>query len=326
MATKVSLESIRSLTFYNDEYTQARRTNPIPQLRCVGKPCKQYQPEVIRCLNDGGKGLDVQWKCEADLPEKLRFGKVEVSCEGWSRPGDTNVLKGSCALEYRLVYVPDAFSSTTQGSWFERMFPRDIYETIFMTIWGIAFLFFIYVGFKSFCVNRNLSPRSRRPDSADDGRGGSGRGGGGGGGGSGGNRNEWFPHNNAPDHQTPPPPYSDPRNAKTFGEGSSTLNWRPGFWTGAGLGAAVASLWNPTRARERSYTVPLRPSSSIWDWDRPGGWVGGEPSNRDSSFGAFDTPQTAIPRRNWSSEDRGEGPSNLGRTRAATAHGGTKTR
>jgi len=28
------------------------------------------------------------------LPEALRFGKVEVSCEGWSKPGDPYVLKG----------------------------------------------------------------------------------------------------------------------------------------------------------------------------------------------------------------------------------------
>jgi len=33
-------------------------------------------------------------KCEADLPEALRFGKVGVSCEDWSRAGDPYVLKG----------------------------------------------------------------------------------------------------------------------------------------------------------------------------------------------------------------------------------------
>lgn len=34
------------------------------------------------------------YQCEADLPEALRFGRVEVSCEGWSGPGDPYVLKG----------------------------------------------------------------------------------------------------------------------------------------------------------------------------------------------------------------------------------------
>jgi hypothetical protein len=33
-------------------------------------------------------------KCETDLPESLRLGRVQVSCEGWSGPGDPYVLKG----------------------------------------------------------------------------------------------------------------------------------------------------------------------------------------------------------------------------------------
>jgi len=62
MAQKVALDSIRSLTFYKGEYTQGRRTSPIPQLTCVGKPCNVFQPDVVRCVNDGGRGLDVDWK------------------------------------------------------------------------------------------------------------------------------------------------------------------------------------------------------------------------------------------------------------------------
>ena len=69
-------------------------------------------------------------QCEADLPDTLRFGRVEVSCEGWSGPGDPYVLKGmdglsfsqissyrsfcvsgSCSLEYRLVQIPDSLYS-----------------------------------------------------------------------------------------------------------------------------------------------------------------------------------------------------------------------
>ena len=34
-------------------------------------------------------------QCEADLPEKLRFGKIDVSCEGWAKAGDPYVLKGT---------------------------------------------------------------------------------------------------------------------------------------------------------------------------------------------------------------------------------------
>lgn len=60
--TRVQLAKIPALTFYKDEPTVARRTPAIPQLVCVGKPCKLYQPEVVRCVNIGGNGVDVDWK------------------------------------------------------------------------------------------------------------------------------------------------------------------------------------------------------------------------------------------------------------------------
>lgn len=60
--SRVKLASINSLTFYKDDLTKSRRTSPIPQLVCVGKPCRAYQPEVVRCENLGGSGLDVDWK------------------------------------------------------------------------------------------------------------------------------------------------------------------------------------------------------------------------------------------------------------------------
>lgn len=39
-------------------------------------------------------------QCEADLPESLKFGKVQVSCEGSDGPRDSYVLKGReyCSL------------------------------------------------------------------------------------------------------------------------------------------------------------------------------------------------------------------------------------
>lgn len=62
-------------------------------------------------MGDDGLG-NVQWKvrslfqatvyiiltrnmqCDTDLPASLRLGKVDVSCEGWSAPGDPNILQG----------------------------------------------------------------------------------------------------------------------------------------------------------------------------------------------------------------------------------------
>ena len=69
--SKVQLAKIKSLTFYKDEDTAARRTDPLPQLVCVGKPCKYYQPEVVRCANVGGTGSEVEWKVGRQSTLKL---------------------------------------------------------------------------------------------------------------------------------------------------------------------------------------------------------------------------------------------------------------
>ena len=60
--SRVELAKIKSLTFYKDSYTTARRTSALPQLVCVGKPCKLYQPDVVRCVSLGGTGTEVDWK------------------------------------------------------------------------------------------------------------------------------------------------------------------------------------------------------------------------------------------------------------------------
>jgi hypothetical protein len=101
MADRVALSSIRTLTLYKDAYTTGRRSSPVPQLTCEGKACALYAPDVVRCTNAGGYGAEVEWTCNAELPSALRMGRVEVSCEGYSRPGDAYVLKG--------VYILDSF-------------------------------------------------------------------------------------------------------------------------------------------------------------------------------------------------------------------------
>lgn len=131
VAEPVLLTSIKTLTLYAGEKTAARRTSPVPQLKCIGKPCNLYQPDAVQCFNVGGTGNEVNWKASlfscsvlgmlipllvvsakqvksgplsqrytvahilpTDLPSALRFGRVDVNCEGWSYPGDLYVLKG----------------------------------------------------------------------------------------------------------------------------------------------------------------------------------------------------------------------------------------
>jgi hypothetical protein len=131
--TRVKLADITALTLYNDEPTLSRRGQPIPQLICKGKPCNSYTPDVIRCVNLGGEGTNVDWKvrmfvtrlrrwkypswryvkCDTDLPDSLRLGRVHVSCEGWSGPGDSYVLKGMQKTNKRkklLIHLCDIHS------------------------------------------------------------------------------------------------------------------------------------------------------------------------------------------------------------------------
>lgn len=100
---RVPLRDVSTLTLYRGKMTNARRGNPIPQLRCVGgSAAHRFEPDVVQCINRGSDGYDVQWECKADMDASYRFGRIEVSCEGYESPDDPNILVGSCGLEYEL--------------------------------------------------------------------------------------------------------------------------------------------------------------------------------------------------------------------------------
>ncbi|PPQ70300.1 hypothetical protein CVT26_014585 [Gymnopilus dilepis] len=300
--SKVELAKIKSLTFYKDAYTTARRTSALPQLVCVGKPCKLFQPEVVRCESLGGSGTDIDWKCEADLPDSLRFGKVEVSCEGWSRPGDPYVLKGSCSLEYRLVQVPDALRNGKTDSPLFSPRSYDWPSIIFTFLWLAVLAIILYSFFMScFRNNNNTTPRAPRPPGYNSRPSTSSSGGGG-----------WFPGGHHDD--SPPPPYS--KSPPSQGQ-SGWSSWRPGFWTGAALGGLANHLWNNNN-RQRNDP----PRTRFYDWERlrprPA-----PPPQAQSSWSSWGASRRSS---SWQSEDRGEGSSNLGSMRRSTGLGGTNVR
>lgn len=104
---KVKLIEIDALTFVSGKETTARRGRPMPQLSCVRGPCSDATllPVAVQCRNAGTDGVDVQWRCDAELDKSVKFGELQVSCEGYANPDDPFVLKGSCGLEYELVRV-----------------------------------------------------------------------------------------------------------------------------------------------------------------------------------------------------------------------------
>ncbi|XP_020513676.2 store-operated calcium entry-associated regulatory factor [Labrus bergylta] len=113
----VLLRDVQVLTLYKDRYTAARRSSPVPQLKCVGGSagCHAFIPDVVQCQNRGWDGVDVQWECKTDMDAAFRFGRLEVSCEGFTQPDDAFILPGSCGLEFTLELTAEG-RRTTQGS------------------------------------------------------------------------------------------------------------------------------------------------------------------------------------------------------------------
>merc|ERR1711953_276788 len=99
---KIKLSEVEALTLYKGKLTNGRRLDGVQQLTCHGSACDSFQPEVVRCYNRGTDGMEIQWECRAEMPDNIRFGKVQVTCEGYDHSKDEFVLNGSCGLEYTL--------------------------------------------------------------------------------------------------------------------------------------------------------------------------------------------------------------------------------
>lgn len=105
---RVLLSEVQVLTFFRNRDTTARRTTPIPQLKCIGdhQLCQaKYLPSSVQCTNAGWDGFDVQWECKGELDSDVAFDAFHVSCEGFQGPDDAFVLDGSCGLEYKLKFT-----------------------------------------------------------------------------------------------------------------------------------------------------------------------------------------------------------------------------
>lgn len=271
----ILLSDVQSLTLRNGKMTTSRRVSPVPQLTCTGpeEVCKLYQPEVMRCTNEGADydAQNIQWSCRADLPEEFKLGSTDVICEGYASSDDDYVLKGSCGVEYRLlltnkgeeVYGNKAYraqdtvrkeSEGDQGS-------GGAGAVLFMVVF-VAVLGFILVGMINAC-RRNPPRLGGRGDNW----------------GGGGDNDPPPPYD--PDDYQPrsPPEYKRKTNTQrssrtSTGGGSSRQRqdaWRPGPVTaglaGAGLGYLVGRNAGPStdssrRERPVAPAPPSPPSSS----------------------------------------------------------------
>ncbi|XP_071971367.1 store-operated calcium entry-associated regulatory factor [Engystomops pustulosus] len=260
---RVLLRDIGAITLYADRYTSARRAAPVPQLKCIGGSagCGAVIPPVVQCYNRGWDGIDVQWECKVDMDNAYRFGKIEVSCEGFDYPEDPYILRGSCGLEYTLELTEEGrkrsqsgYSSTGFGSgffqgkssgWNSPHSSDGSGVIVFLVILGLA-----YGVYKLFLSGPSHQQQHPHPD------------------------NYGHEHQNYSQASAPPPPgfKSDFTGASSgfgnFGGTSSfgsQANQGPGFWTGLGTGGVLGYLFGSQRPR-----TAYSPHTAYHDtWSRP---------------------------------------------------------
>lgn len=154
---QIRMTDITALTFNQGEYSTARRGQPVPQLKCVSGTAKNdysLHPTSVQCVNVGNDGRNVQWKCDANLDSKVKFGKMVVSCEGYSQPGDPYVLVGSCGLEYALDYDKGAEASSSYSAPRYSSYDHSEYEydsSGASSFFNIVF-FFVVVAVAYYCL------------------------------------------------------------------------------------------------------------------------------------------------------------------------------
>jgi len=154
---RMRLEDVNVITLTRGAWTNSRRSSPVPQLACVGGSGRWdfEQPELVQCYNRGTDGMSIQWECKAEMDNSLKFGKVEVVCEGYDYPGDPYILVGSCGLEYHLELTKEgrerraASGAGWGGGWVDPTNSKT-YDTNQQGSWlgffiNIFFFFFISI-------------------------------------------------------------------------------------------------------------------------------------------------------------------------------------
>ncbi|KAG4030292.1 hypothetical protein MFRU_012g00360 [Monilinia fructicola] len=115
----ILLSKVKSLTLRDNAKTSHRRVSAVPQLSCSGPGCQYYKVDIMRCTNQGSdySSEDIQWSCTANLPEEFKLGSTDVVCEGYDSKDDEYVLKGSCAVEYRLLLTEEGEEKYGKSFW-----------------------------------------------------------------------------------------------------------------------------------------------------------------------------------------------------------------
>lgn len=284
---KILLTDLKVITLHSGRMTNARRSSPVPHLKCVGGSagCHSFMPQTVQCYNRGSDGYDVQWECKTDMDNEYRFGKIEVSCEGYDYPDDPYVLKGSCGLEYTLDHTKAGHERKhhnhdygyekkhyhSQSSYSKHHHGSGSTFGHIVTLGIIALI--VYVIYKT-CLSNNGTPRDDPP-----------------------------PYGFRPEYTGG---HSDSSYGCNTGHSSTGMGAGTGggFWTGAATGGILGYLFG-NRTNTNYYSRPYYRDST-----------------RDSFWGGWGTTDGGS---GWSSRAAPSAPTSSG-TRTASGFGGTKRR
>eukprot|EP00056_Hartaetosiga_gracilis_P000148 m.36339 g.36339 ORF g.36339 m.36339 type:complete len:318 (+) comp10084_c0_seq6:75-1028(+) len=214
---RVLLTSVQSLVFSTDRMTNAGRVSAIPQMKCIGGSahCNSNKlPRVMQCQNVGTDGVDVQWKCTAELDSDVKLGRTDVICEGYEYPDDPYILRGSCGVEYELDTTGQRSSSSHHSydhggrNYYQN---TTTYESgwSFSTLFFYAMVAFVFYAFYRSCIARQTIQAATGPATG-----------------------YGAPYQGGPQYPPNcPPTYQD-------------ATYRPGFWSGLGLGGLIGNMFS----------------------------------------------------------------------------------
>jgi len=166
---RVRLEDVEVITLTRGAWTNGRRSSPVPQLACVGGSGRwEEQPELVQCYNRGTDGRSIQWECKSEMDNSLRFGQVEVVCEGYDYPGDPYILLGSCGLEYYLELTKEG--RERRGNWQEPSNSKTYYDTGHQGSsmgFVISIFFFFFISIFIFIIGTVIYAVYKAPSTED---------------------------------------------------------------------------------------------------------------------------------------------------------------
>uniref|UniRef100_A0A090XB01 Store-operated calcium entry-associated regulatory factor n=1 Tax=Ixodes ricinus TaxID=34613 RepID=A0A090XB01_IXORI len=150
---KVKLSDVKTLTLSHGSYDH-RVGGLVPSHSCNAWVAVQAAPVFRqRCsaTTRGVTALTSEWECKADLPKSLKFGHIEVACEGYDYPDDPYILQGSCGLEYKLERTGHSYSEDSQShSYYGQKGKSSSFQNVLFL--GVL-CFIIYVIYKSCMTN-----------------------------------------------------------------------------------------------------------------------------------------------------------------------------